>query len=55
MEPTPKDSPCVTYYDSEHHMQIILTSTNEKTFREAEDELVPLLEKHYINRVLGTF
>lgn len=53
METISKDTPSISYYDSECKMQIIITSTNEKTLQEIDEELSPILETHYINKILG--
>lgn len=53
MESISNTAPFISYYDSECKMQIIITSTNEKTLQQADEELSPILEKHYINKILG--
>lgn len=53
METISKNTPSISYYDSECKMQIIITSTNEKSLHQVEEELYPILESHYINKILG--
>lgn len=53
MEQIPNDRPSITFYDHEHQMQVIITSTNEKTLKEVDAELSPLLTQKYMEKLLS--